>query len=697
MPRRMRSRPPGLLFLLLGAGLVLPRPLAAAVDRWTPTGPDVASVPSLAVGPTGEVYAGTAEFGVFRSTDRGARWSAMRGASSFSYVQELALDPGDPRTVYALRRFSGLFRSRDGGPWVYVGPGGSPSSADAFAVAPSDPNRLYLLNGPILYVSRDRGATWVTLLDYVPGVQVADSNTLHVDPRDPDVVLVGSDFNGVIRSTDGGLTWQFGQGEGGTRGPVLVVALALDPRDPDVQYTGSQGEGIWKSTDGGRVWRQVLAFPGFGDVPVALAVDPAQSRRVYAAVLRAVPSSPHDLPPRGEIWRSKDGGATWGRLLTTAAPILALAIDPTDPRVVYAGLDHLGVLKSADRGATWRAARRGLKAYTVLDVAADPLQPGTLWLAAPARGSYRYAFLGSDYSWPGIFRSRDGGRSWAAADRGIVDQAIELVVPDPALAGRVWAYGEGRFFRSLDGGASWQGIGGPDLEALALAVDPSDPDRVYTAGSRHTLIDDSAFHDPVVARSLDGGETWSDVGDFAPGRVTFARDGRVNGLLIHPLRPASVFAGATTGFFRSRNAGERWVQLGDGLPGVCGRQDTVALDPFARNTFYALACHTTRLVFKSTDSGAHWAPTGLTHDGTIVSLDVLLADPRRRGAVYAAGSKGLFATGDGGASWRRFESGLPKELLGAPWIMSLAADPRVPGRLYAGLRGGGLFTMLRSD
>ncbi|HEX5759816.1 MAG TPA: hypothetical protein VF121_11525 [Thermoanaerobaculia bacterium] len=132
--------------LLACAGLAGPRPLAAAVDRWSSTGPDVATVRALAVAPTGEVYAGT-PFGVFRSTDRGGRWSRLDPPRGSFQVHHLAVDPGDPRRVYAADNdFGALYRSTAGGPWRLVA--GHPADhARLFAVAPLDPDRLYIVEG----------------------------------------------------------------------------------------------------------------------------------------------------------------------------------------------------------------------------------------------------------------------------------------------------------------------------------------------------------------------------------------------------------------------------------------------------------------------------------------------------------------------------------------------------------------------
>lgn len=679
----------------LGVGLSLaaPRPVVAAVDRWSSTGPDIASVRALAAGGDGLVYAGTTEYGVFRSLDGAARWSALH-PTPFTTVESLEVDPGDPRTVYAARMFSGLFRSRDGGPWQFVGPGPQPREVTAFAIAPSDPRHLYAVDSRRLAVSLDRGATWQEVGE-IPQLFAGRATLLRVDPRDAQVLYLGvGELGGeLLKSRDGGRTWQAGRGANGGPRPTEVLSFVLDPRRPDVQYLGSQSEGIWKSTDAGATWRLVLPLPGPVVSPVALAIDPVETRRLYAAVLRP---RLDDSPPRGEIWRSLDAGATWSRMIGTAA-IYALVVDPSDPRILYAGLDRQGVLESTDRGATWHAARRGLRAYTAADVEIDPRQPGSLWIAAPASSSFRFGTFSGDAIHPGILRSADDGRSWTPADRGIVRDAVEQIVLDPVRAERLWALrgdslGAARFWRSDDGGASWQ-----DVEALrgfkpgALVIDPSDPDRLYLGGSRQEPgSGDSPFFVPAIWRSEDGGDTWSEVATPGHAPASF-RDGHVFGLLIHPARPATVYAGASTGFFRSRDAGDRWVRLGAGLPEACAIAGPFVLDPFRAGTLLAYACDLLRPVYRSTDFGAHWAATSLVHNGGVLVLDRLLADPHRPGTFYAAGAFGLFVTADRGATWRRFEAGLPAGSL----IRSLAADPHQPGRLYAGLVGGGLYTVLR--
>jgi hypothetical protein len=190
-----------------------------------------------------------------------------------------------------------------------------------------------------LLVSRDRGASWHGLTN-----QLGDRvDVLRVDPRSADVLYAGnSDFgssDGLLKSVDGGVTWHTGSRPGGAPGPRQVLSFAFDPRQPDVQYAGTWDNGIWKSTDAGETWSRVLPTASI-DVVTALAVDPGDGDRIYAAIDHFAADLPPLMAPlTGEIWRSEDGGATWARLAVGQTAVRALAVDPTDPRRAYAGFE----------------------------------------------------------------------------------------------------------------------------------------------------------------------------------------------------------------------------------------------------------------------------------------------------------------------------------------------------------------------
>jgi photosystem II stability/assembly factor-like uncharacterized protein len=649
-------------------------PARAATERWVPFGPDLSSVGALAVSRAGLVFAGTAERGVFQSGDGGSQWTLAGSMGTGFSVRDLAIDPGDPRQVYALT-FQGLFRGVTGGAWKYVGPGIFGSfghfGSDSFAVAPGDRNRLYVFEDIGLQVSRDRGATWheltTNLLD-----QVA---VLRVDPRGADVLYAGN-TEGLQKSVDGGVTWHTGGGPGGAPGPRQVLSFAFAPGRPDVQYAGTRAHGIWKSSDAGATWNQVLPTADL-DAVTALAVDPGNGDRVYAAIDRFAAEA---TPPTGEVWRSEDGGATWARMAVSQTAVLALAIDPTDPRRVYAGFELEGVLASGNRGASWRPARRGLRAFTAFDVAVDPHQQGSLWIAIPTSNSF---FRGVVY--PGLFHTVDGGRSWAASGRGFDPHSTAIrVVFDPIRPERLFAITLGTLHRSTDGGASWQVVVGLlDTGVNLLAVDPVSPDTLYASGLH--LVDGKVM--AAVLKSTDGGETWADLsGGFETGTAGGLGSRPFTGLTIHPDRPATLFASCSAGLFRSRTAGRRWLRLASG--GACSVGGPIVIDPLDTARMFAFGgCDPGHQLIKSTDRGVTWQPTSLALTGR----SVLVADPHRPGTFYTVALGSPFVTDDDGATWRSVGAGLGP----APQVFNLAADPHLPGRLYLSLGSAGLFTLTR--
>src|SRR5436853_2936054 len=198
-------------------------------------------------------------------------------------------------------------------------------------------------------------------------------------PSQPNVFYVGAVNGGVWKTDDAGRTWR----------PIFdaqptqsIGALAVAPSDPNVIYVGSGeglhrpdlsvGDGIYRSADAGRTWIH-LGLADAQQIP-ELAVDPHDPGRLFAAVLG------HPFGPNSErgIYRSLDGGVTWQRVLYKDADTggSAVAIDPSQPDIVYAGLWQSrlgpwedknefqgtggGMFKSTDGGTTWKPLTAGL-------------------------------------------------------------------------------------------------------------------------------------------------------------------------------------------------------------------------------------------------------------------------------------------------------------------------------------------------
>ena len=302
--------------------LLITNPVLAGVNQWTPLGPNGPAGPlrvdALAVA-ADAIYAASGPE-IFRSTDHGLQWTSVFHASS---DQVFTLATGSQGVVYSGTG-DGVFRSRNGGTtWFGAGLGGQ----TVFALA--------------------------------------------VDPRDPSIVYAGTDsgtsVGGLFQTKDGGGTWdRVAVFPGGS-----ISRVAIDPSNPDTVFAGGVGGGgILRTRDGGSHWDHL----GGTDVTLDLAVDPADSNRVYA--IRLPPCS-------GPVFclmrldRSTDGGDTWVSVPLPALPAYRIVVDATSTLFVNAGVR---VYASRDFGETWAPIENQTRVFASV-LAFDPLEPATLYAA----------------------------------------------------------------------------------------------------------------------------------------------------------------------------------------------------------------------------------------------------------------------------------------------------------------------------
>lgn len=324
----------------------------------------------------------------------------------------------------------------------------------------------------------------------------------------------------------------------------------------------------------------------------------------------------------------------------------------------------------------WRLSAPLLAGREVYQTAADA--GGTLWAAT------RHSVWG-----PHIHRSRDGGETWEVMptaphhtdDRGV--HAVWCLVPGTAARPERFLAGiePAGLFISDDGGSSWRSVAGlnehptastwqPAGGSLALhsvTVDPRDDDRIYCAVSAGG-----------VYRSEDGGETWVALNagvraDFLP--VRFPESGQcVHRLLLHPARPDRLYQQNHCGVYRSDDRGETWVEITSGLPTDFGY--ALATDPEDPDSVFVIPEESSHMrtvsggrlaVYGSRDAGRSWRALtdGLPQSHVYVSVlrEGLSNDAFRPVGLYVGTSGGhVFASADGGQSWRMVAGYLPRVL-----------------------------------
>ncbi|HEY0350290.1 MAG TPA: YCF48-related protein [Pyrinomonadaceae bacterium] len=324
-----------------------------------------------------------------------------------------------------------------------------------------------------------------------------------------------------------------------------VTTVAGIPGNPAVYYFGTPGGGVWKTINGGRVWTPIFDAAHVASIG-ALALAPSNPDIIYVG-------TGEETVGNG-VYKSTDAGKTWSHIgLNDTRYISGIIVDPKDPNIVLVSArDYFiagsarGIFKTTDGGRTWKKVFFKDDKTSVVDLEVTPDDPRTLFAATynlqidPAN---RRA-LGADSL---VFKSTDEGETWQQlSGAGLPDTArgtIGLAVAPRTNARRVYAVLNSGFFRSDDGGASWQrSTNDPRVTGSTYFgktyVDPVNPDLVY-------VMQTSTY------RSLDGGKNWESYKGAPSGE-----DQHV--LWIDPQNAERIFLGSDQGAIISLDGGHTW-------------------------------------------------------------------------------------------------------------------------------------------
>ena len=327
-------------------------------------------------------------------------------------------------------------------------------------------------------------------------------------PGKPLLFYFGATGGGVWRTTDGGATWE-NISDGFFGGSIGAVAVSQ--ADPNVIYVGggevtvrgnvSHGSGMWKSTDAGRTWKSI-GLTDAHHIP-RIRIHPKNPDLVYVAALGHL----HGPNEERGVYRSRDGGKTWERILFANADAGAvdLILDPNNPRILYAstwrvrrtpyslesGGEGSALWKSTDGGDTWTdiTGRPGLPRGTIgiIGVAVSPVDSQRVWAMVEAAEG-------------GLFRSDDGGKTWTRInkDRSLRQRAwyYSRVYAGPKNREEVYVLNV-RFWKSLDGGKTFSSIRTPHGDHHDLWIDPDEPERMIVGDDGGAQV------------TFNGGKQWS--------------------------------------------------------------------------------------------------------------------------------------------------------------------------------------------
>ncbi|HEY0160624.1 MAG TPA: glycosyl hydrolase [Thermoanaerobaculia bacterium] len=480
-------------------------------------------------------------------------------------------------------------------------------------------------------------------------------------PSQRDTYYFGSVGGGVWKTTDGGESWK-PVSDGFFGGSIGAVAVS--EWDPNVVYVGggektvrgnvSHGDGMWKSVDAGKTWTHV-GLKDSRHIP-RVRIHPRNPDLVYAAVLG------HLFGPSQErgVYRSKDGGRTWERVLfaNENAGAIDLILDPTNPRILYAstwrvrrtpyslesGGEGSALWKSTDGGDTWTnlSTNKGL-----------PKAPLGIIGVTVSRTNAQNVYAIIEAEEGGVFRSRDGGETWTKTNdsRDLRQRAwyYTRIYADPKDEDAVYVLNVA-FHKSKDGGKTFAKIDTPHSDNHDLWIDPNDPLRMIEANDGGANV------------STDGGESWT-----AQDNQPTAQFYRVTTDNSFPYRLLGAQQDNSAVRIRHRSTGSGigfrdWEETAGGESGhiVAKPDDPDVVYGGSYGGYLTMVDHRTD-AFRDLNP---WPDNPMGHgaEGAAERFQwnfPLLFSPHDPNTLYAA-SQHLWKTNDGGASWTRMSGDLTR-------------------------------------
>jgi photosystem II stability/assembly factor-like uncharacterized protein len=616
--------------------------------------------------------------------------------------------PSQPNVFYMAPVNGGVFKSIDyGRTWQPIFDDQPTASVGALAVAPSNPNVIYVGSGeglhrPDLSVgdgihkSTDAGKTW-THLGLRDCQQIAQ---LAVDPKNPDRIFVAvaghpygpNEERGVYRSLDGGKTFEkvLYRDENVGASDVLI-----DPGNPQIVYAAlwesregpwenevfnGDGGGILKSLDAGKTWRQLTkGLPG-NIVQANIAIAPSGPKTLFAAVRTRTIS---------KLYRSDDGGETWSGTTDDPRPGLGIGggdlpvvrFDPKNPQIVYSA--SIVCWKSTDGGKTWDGWRGAPGGDDYQNVWINPNNPDIILLASDQ----------------GAIVTVNGGKSWSSWYNQPTAQLYHVSAdnsfPYRLYSGQQESGSVGIKSRGDQGEITfrdWQPVAAEEYGYVV--ADPLDPDIII--GGKLTRFDRRTGQAQNILP--------------VPVQTEGFRMLRTEPVVFSPLDPRLLFFAGNT-LWQTRDRGDHWEKISPDLsrpnyelPASIGKYKedatkqahrrgviyTVAASPLDANRIW---CGTDDgLIQLTTDGGKTWTNMTPPNISAWQKISLIEAGHFDSNTAYAAINAmriddlrpHIFATRDSGKTWREIANGIPAGQV----VNAVREDSQRKGLLFAGTEKG---------
>jgi photosystem II stability/assembly factor-like uncharacterized protein len=524
--------------------------------------------------------------------------------------------------------------------WTLLGPtssipagGGGAGRVNCVAIDPVNPQTIYV-GAPVggLWKSTNGGTSWTTTTDHLPVIGVSD---ILIDPTNTNVIYISSgdaDHSdsyscGVLKSTDGGLTWSQTGLSYSTSGSRMVYCLLMNPSDHTMLFAGTSN-GLYKSTDSGVTWTKVLTA-GIRDMEF----KPADPTTIYAVSNTA-------------FYRSLNTGKSFSPVTTglpTASAVsrLSLATTAADPNYLYVlastanGYYYQGLYLSTNAGTSFTSQSNSPNLLGFYSGTGGDATSGQGWytlsVAASPINKMEVVVGGVN-----IWRSTNAGASWAKISNWTSSSSVHADVHDLRYVpgtGTFYAGADGGCFRTTNGGASWTNLS----NGLQIA-------QMYRIGCAQT--------DPNVI--IQG---WQDNGtnEYNTGSWSQILGGDGMDCFIDYTNANTMYATNPNGSLYVSVNGGGWQSINSNITGTGSWVTPWGMDPVTPTTIYAGF----QELWKSTNRGASWTAIstfGLAPTAPITSFALAKSNPQY---IYASNGSQFYGTTNGGTAWTNLSSSMP--------------------------------------
>jgi photosystem II stability/assembly factor-like uncharacterized protein len=549
---------------------------------------------------------------------------------------------------------SGVGRATAGwsfiGPHVVPGNGGGAGRINCIEFDPNNSNIIWIgaaCGG--LWKSTDGGASWSSNTDQLPSLSISD---IVIDPTNPQTMYIatgdkygiyyqyevwGHYSAGVMKSTDGGQTWNQTSLSYSLANVTIIQRLIMDPSNTNTLYAATN-MGIFKTTDGGTTWNNIRTGK-FYDIEM----KPGTSSTLYTGDSTGV-------------FKSTNSGATWSQVPTvTSTGRTSIAVTPANPAVVYVWSEGGAFYYSGNSGTSFTARTDpsgNCTPYGYYDMVLE---------VSPANENILFTG-GLD-----IARTTDGGNNWTTVSDWAGWPASNYVHADnhaqkfaPGSSTVIYSCNDGGIFRSSDQGTNWSDLsGGIDIKQY-YRIGPSylTPGLIYAGAQDNGTDRITGLNSATQVNGADGEDC---LVDFTDDNI--------------------VFVSSQGGYFlKSTDGGTTFnalTQFG------CDWTSPIIMDPTDNNVMYLGASD----VYKSTDNGNNWTnmSNGFFDGSCVYSLEVCANQTNN---IYAATFGNIYRSTNGGTSWTLVTGALPVNSAAISGIAVSDSDPNAVWVTMSGFSSG---------